>query len=79
MLGYTSLHPENVMSQSARATKTNIPKPAEKQVFSRHELVGKFPHIRHQAAPRATKYMLTVAQRDAIVDKMLLRDHELDA
>ncbi len=61
------------MSQSPKAIKTNTPKPAGKQVFSRQELVGRFPHIRHQPAPRATNYMLTAEQRDAIVAQMLLR------
>lgn len=61
------------MSQSAKAIKTHTPKPAGKQVLSRQELVGKFPHVRHQPAPRATKYMLTAEQRDVIVAQMLLR------
>lgn len=56
------------MPKSANSSKKSMPK----QSFSRLELVGKFPHIRHQPAPRANRYMLTADQRDALVARMLL-------
>jgi len=61
------------MSQSEKAIKKNTPKRLGEHVFSRQELVGKFPQIRHQPAPKASKYMLTAEQRDAIVAQMILR------
>lgn len=60
------------MPKRANSSKKSMPKQTSEQTFSRHELVGKFPHIRHQPAPRAKRYMLTEDQRNALVAKMLL-------
>lgn len=40
--------------------------------FSRADLVGKFPHIRHQPAPKA-KLLLSEEVRRQIVARMKLR------
>ena len=54
--------------KSAIATKGK-----KTDAFSRAELVGKFPHIRHQPAPKAAKYLLSEEVRSQIVSRMKLR------
>lgn len=49
-----------------------VPKGKKTEEFSRADLVGKFPHIRHQPAPRA-KLLLSEEVRCQIVARMKLR------
>lgn len=42
-------------------------------VFSRAELVGKFPEIKHQPAPKATRYRLSEEVRNQLVRRMALK------
>jgi hypothetical protein len=44
--------------------------------FTRAELVGKFPHIKHQPAPKA-KFLLSEEVRYEIVARMKLRQSHL--
>jgi hypothetical protein len=55
--------------KSAIATKGK----KKTDAFSRAELVGKFPHISHQPAPKAAKYLLSDEVRSQIVSRMKLR------
>lgn len=40
--------------------------------FSRARLVGKFPEIKHQPAPKAARYRLSEEVRDQMVKRMVL-------
>jgi hypothetical protein len=40
--------------------------------FSRARLVGKFPEIKHQPAPKAARYRLSEEVRDQMVRRMVL-------
>ncbi len=44
----------------------------EKRAFSRSELVGKFPHIKHQPAPKA-KLLLSEEVHNQLIARMKLR------
>lgn len=51
--------------------KQNAVQPKAPQVFRRAQLVGKFPHIRHLAAPKAVR-RLDSEERGRILAAMLL-------
>ena len=40
--------------------------------LSRAKLVGKFPEIQHQPAPKASSYRLSEDERDELVARMIL-------
>jgi hypothetical protein len=59
-------------SKDSRKVRQKGTSKGSKQTFSRAKLVGKFPHIRHQPAPKAV-YKLDEDVRTAMVDRMMLK------
>jgi hypothetical protein len=67
-LGVTTMND----SKDSRKVRQKGTSKGSKQTFSRAKLVGKFPHIRHQPAPKAV-YKLDEDVRTAMVDRMMLK------
>ena len=57
---------------SSKKSATDPKGKKKTEEFSRADLVGKFPHIRHQPAPKA-KLLLSEEVRCQIVARMKLR------
>lgn len=72
--GKQTIKTSSKMGPSSKKAKTisSQRKPMQAVDLSRANLVGKFPHIQHQPAPKA-RYLLSEEARTQLVARMVLK------